>query len=274
MNIFKCFLYGLIRGVTEFLPVSSPAHGILLRELFGENQPAPLQELLIHIGLLIALLISCGTYIEKLRRERKLLAKGRRTKKLDRRIEFDLRLIQTAAVPTLIGTCLFGLFTSRWNSLALVALFMGINGMILYIPEHVPHGNKDSSKLSAFQGLLIGLGGAAAALPGISRVGASYSCAIHVKSDKSRALEWIYIMSVPVVVLLIVFDIIGIFTYGTGVVSASGILGCILSAVSAFFSGMIGIYLMRFVCNRSAEGVFAFYCWGIALLSFIIYLAA
>ena len=164
MNIFECFLYGLIRGITEFLPVSSPAHGILLRELFGEKQIAPLQELLIHIGLLIALLISCGTYIEKLRRERKLLAKGRRTKKLDRRIEFDLRLIQTAAVPTLIGTCLYGLFTSRWNSLALVALFMVINGVILYLPEHIPHGNKDSSKLSALQSILIGLGGAAAAL--------------------------------------------------------------------------------------------------------------
>lgn len=274
MNLLECFLYGLIKGVTEFLPVSSPAHGILLRELFGVQQASPLQELLIHIGLLIALWISCGTYIEKLRRERKLLVKGRHVKKQDRRIEFDLRLIQTAAFPTLIGTILYGLFGFKLESLAMVALFLCVNGIILYFPEHVPHGNKDSSKLSAFQAFMIGLCGAAAALPGLSRIGASYSCAVYVKSEKSRALEWIYIISIPVLVILIVFDFIHIFTQGAGAYIASGVFGCIVSAVTAFISGMVGIYTMRFICNRSSVGVFAFYCWGVALLSFIIFLAA
>ena len=274
MNIFECFLYGLMKGVTEFLPVSSPAHGVLLRELFGVQQTSPLQELLIHIGLLIALLISCGTYIEKLRRERKLLAKGRHVKKQDRRIEFDLRLIQTAAIPTLIGTILYGLFGNKLESLALVAFCLCLNGIVLYLPEHVPHGNKDSSKLSAFQALLIGLGGAISALPGVSRVGASYSCAVYVKSEKSRALEWIYIISIPALVILIAFDFVHIFTYGAGANLVSGVFGCIISAITALVSGMVGIYTMRFICNRSSVGIFAFYCWGVALLSFIIFLAA
>lgn len=275
MNIIESLIYGLISGLTEFLPLSSLGHQAVLKNLFGVTYAEPLRDVFIHIGLLLAIISSCGTYIEKLRRDQKNGRRGRRARYVDSSTVYDLRIIKSAAVPMLLVMLLLQMFTNNiTGNLAFVALFFILNGLLIYIPEHLPQSNKDASQMSALESLLMGLIGALSILPGFSRVGCMFSCAIARGADKQKALNWVLILSIPAVVFLLLLDFISIFSVGIGVITFQVILGYILSAISAFTAACCGIYIMRFITLRSDISVFGYYCWGMAMLSFILYLTA
>ncbi len=276
MNILESIVLGLITGLTEFLPVSSRGHQAILKELFGISVAEPLRDLLIHIAILLAIIVSCGTYIERLRREQKMSVKSgkRRSRHMDNRTAYDFRLIRTAGFPMLLGMLALFYTSSLENNLAVVALCFVINGLIVYIPEHLSHGNKSASQMSAFDSLLIGLFGALSVFPGISRVGAAQSCAVARGADQEKALNWIWVLSIPAIAFLILLDLISIFSVGLGTVTAASVAGYFLAALVAFCSACLGIYLMHFFTIRSVQSAFGFYCWGAGLLSFILYLMA
>ena len=76
MNILESILYGIISGFTEFLPISSVGHQRLLRIFYGVESPEPLRDIFVHLACLTVVFLSCGTYIEKLRREQILNSKA------------------------------------------------------------------------------------------------------------------------------------------------------------------------------------------------------
>ena len=274
MNVIESLIYGLISGLTEFLPVSSFGHQTILKLLIGVNHAEPLRDILIHTSMLLAIIVCCGTYIEKLRRGQKISSRSRRARHIDNSNAYDLRLIKSAALPMLI-LMLLKLFAGNLSdNLALVALFFIGNGLIIYIPDHWPHSNKDARNMSALDSFVMGLFGALAFLPGFSRVGCMMSCAIARGANKQKAFSWVLVLSIPAIILLLIMDFISIFSVGIGVLSFQIILGYILSAIMAFVSSCCGIYIMQFITVRSGIAPFGFYCWGMALLSFILYLTA
>lgn len=272
MNIIESLIYGLISGLTEFLPVSSFGHQSVLKKLFGAVGTEPIRDIFIHIAVLLAIIVSCGTYIEKLRRNKNAGRRGRRGKHIDSSAAYDLRIIKSAAIPMLLIMLLRGFVVGLSDNLALVALFFVLNGFFIYIPEHLPQSNKDASQMSALDSLLLGLCGALSVLPGFSRVGCSLSLAVARGADRSTALNWVLIISLPAVALLLIFDFINIFSVGIGVITFQIFVGYILSAIAAFAAACCGIYIMRFITLRSDISLFGYYCWGVAMLSFILYL--
>ncbi len=275
MNILESIVYGIISGISEFLPVSSFGHQGLMKTIFGVTGPEPLRDIFVHIAMLIAVLISSGTYLERLRRERSTGTQRRKSvRQTDRRTAQELRLIRTACVPIIIGL-LFSLLTLKLRTnLIFIVLFFVINGILLYIPEHMLHANKSAGQLSFLDAILIGLFGALSVFPGISRVGSSLSCAIARGADQEKAYNWILIISIPSIFVLLFVDIISIFFTGFGVITFVSFFGYLISAIFAFASAMAGIYLMRLITRRSGITYFAFYCWGVAFLSFLLYLFA
>ena len=127
--------------------------------------------------------------------------------------------------------------------------------------------------MSPVDGLLMGLGGAASTIPGISCVGAGVSVATVCGADKNYALSMSLLMAIPVTIGYIAFDILALMSAKIALTFGM-ILNCLLAAAAAFVGVFLGIRVLRVVVSNFSMSVFSFYCWGMALLTFILYLTA
>lgn len=275
-NWFESILYGLLSGLADILPVSAQAHKILLLKLFGADSEPVLMRLFIHLSILAALYYSCQNQIIKILRAKNLarIPKRKRKRPLDTKSLMDFSLWKTMLIPIVIGFLFYSKASGLGSKLAMVAIFLFINGLILYIPQFLPGSNKDSRTLSRVDGLLMGLGGAASILPGISAVGTAASVATVCGVERSYGLNMALLMNMAVTVALIVYDIIGIFTGSIGTLSFGMLLGCILAAAASFGGVKLGVKIMRNLAVNNGFNVFSYYCWGAALFTFILNLMA
>lgn len=274
MGFLECVLYGLISGITEILPVSSQAHQRLMLILFGADQRDPLMDLMIHFAVLLAVFFVCYSTIARLRREEKTKTLRRRRTAFNSNAAavFESRLLKSAALPLCVGLFTY-LFFSKWeNSLLWLVFTWALNGVVLYVSGHMRQGNKEARSMSGFDGVLIGIAGVLSAIPGLSRMGIMIAVSVLRGADKRHALNWALLLTIPAITVFMLIDIIGIASVGIGAISVSFIAGCIGAAIAAFAGSYMSILLIQFLIVRFDLSGFSYYCWGIAMLSFILYL--
>ena len=276
LNWFENILYGLFSGLTDILPVSAQAHKLILLKLFGAGNEPELMRLLIHIAILAALYFSCTPMIVKITRARRLarIPKKRRKRPLDTKSLMDFSLLRTIIFPIILSFFFYEKASSLESNMILVACLVFVNGLILYIPQYLPGSNKDSRMLSRVEGLLIGLGGAASVLPGISAMGAALSVGSVCGIDKKYGLSMALLMNMAILFGRILFDLMAIVSGGIDLFSVSILLSYLLSAIAAFCGAMCGIRIMQQLAADIGFTVFAYYCWGVALFTFVLNLMA
>jgi undecaprenyl pyrophosphate phosphatase UppP len=155
-----------------------------------------------------------------------------------------------------------------------LAVFLLINGILLYIPQYFSSGNKDSRTLSRVEGLLMGLGGTASVIPGISAMGVTTSIGSLCGVDRSYCLNLTLMMNLFLNVGFAVYDVMGILSSGIGAISVLILLRYLMTAAIAFGGAMMGIRLMRQFAENNGYAVFGFYSFGQALFTFILNLMA
>lgn len=272
MNWLESLIYGLISGVTEFLPISSLAHQRILLKLFGMSAPDPVQDLFVHLALLTSLLIVCRSQIDQLRRANHLRINNRRGIRGNNDV-LELRFLKNAALPLLIGYFVLLNCIKVGDSLILVTLFSFINALILFIPSRMMQGNKDERSMSVLDSMTVGLSGALFVFPGISRIAVMLSVASMRGIDKRKAVDWVLLLSAPALVLLSIVDIINIFSAVGRTQITGNILGYILSAIGAYAAGYVGVLLMRSMTANKDHSGFSFYALGVMLFSLFLYLS-
>lgn len=276
LNWFESILFGFFSGLADILPVSAQAHQMILLKLFGQSSVPAELKLVIHLATLAAVYYSCQTQIIRMMRARNLarIPRRRRKRPLDTRSLMDFSLWKTTLIPIVIGFFFFEKAQSLGGHLVWLAVFLFLNGVILYVPQFLPGSNKDSRTLSRVEGLLMGLGGAASVLPGISSVGASVSIGSICGMDRTYGLNLALLMNLAVTVGLCVFDLLSIVSVGFSGLSLSILLCYILAAAAAFAGVTLAIRILRTLAVNIGFTGFSYYCWGAALFSFILYLAA
>ena len=170
-------LYGFISGLMDILPVSAPAHKVLLLKFLGGYTANETMDFLIHLGIFAGLYFSCQSQIIRINRARALarIPKRRRRRPLDVRSLMDWSMLKTTLIPVVLGLFLYQYAVKLNSNLMLISIFLLINGVVLYIPQFFPSSNRDSRTLSRVEGLLVGLGATVSVLPGMSAVGAAIS---------------------------------------------------------------------------------------------------
>ena len=103
--MIESIIYGLVCGFAEFLPISSTAHRSILNCLFGVDREEPLMAMFLHIGALMALLVSSRSLLQRLQRELEIkrIARRRSRRQPDELAMLDMSLVKTASVVMLLG---------------------------------------------------------------------------------------------------------------------------------------------------------------------------
>ena len=276
LSWFESCIFGLFSGLLDIIPVSAQAHSVLLLKFFGVKASADLLNLLIHIGIFAALYHSSQVQLVRMRRARALarVPKRKRKRPLDIRSMMDWSMLKTMLIPALLGVFLRQYTVDLRSKLMLIATFLFVNGIILYVPQFFPTSNRDSRTLSRVEGLLMGLGGAVAAVPGISAIGTTTSIASVCGVDRTYGLNMALLMNMGITVGMMIYDVLGIAANGFGVMSFMTLVSYLFSAVAAFAGAMAGIKLMRHLAQGKGFSLFGVYCWGLALFTFILNLIA
>lgn len=276
MNFFECIVYGVVSGLTEIFPVSSQANQMVMRHLFGVPQKEPIRDLLVHIAIFIGIILACRGMFTKIRREQVMAYRMRRNPSQVRALKgvYDVRLVRTAVPIMVIGMFANLLFTDFYDRRPLFALMLLVNGALTLIPTFMHQGNKDARIMTRGDSMLIGFAAACSAIPGISRNGAVMFMTLIRKADKQNGVNWALLLSLPAMAVLAVLDFIAIFTVGVSGVTVAVLGGYLVSMLGAFIGAYFAVNTIKMLILRSDYSGFAYYDFGLALLTFVLYLIA
>lgn len=274
MSLIASIIYGFVSGLAEIFPVSSQANQMVMRQLFGAAQKEPIRDLLVHIAVLAAIMLSCRGLFTRIRREQVLAHRMRRNPSQVHALKgvYDMRLVRSAVPIMVIGLFAMLFFSGFYQKRALFSFMLLLNGAITLIPIYMHQGNKDARVMTGLDGILIGISAALSAVPGISRNGAIMSMTLIRGAHKENGVTWAMLLSVPAMIVLILIDLISIFTVGISGVTIAVVGGYILSMVSAFIGAFLAVPLVRMLVRNGDYSGFAFYDFGLALLTFMLYL--
>lgn len=276
LNWLQSVLYGIVAGLADVLPVSAQAHEVLLLKFWGVQQHMELMNLLTHLAVIAALYFSSQTQLIRISRARALarIPKRKRRRPLDTRSLMDFSLLKTMLVPVVIGLFLYR-FASQWNGNRLVmAVFLALNGVILYAPQFLPSSNRDSRTLSRVEGLLMGLGGMASILPGISAIGTATSIGSVCGVERSYSLNMALLMKLFLTVGMLVYDVMAIASGGIGTLSFLILIRYLLTMLVTFSACVLGVKFLRYLAAHHSFVLFGLYCFGLSLFTFILNLMA
>jgi len=235
-NVIKYIFIGFIQGITEFLPVSSSGHIVLFGTMF-ELDNLLLISIVAHIGTLFAVLYCYRKRIFDLIKHPKN--------------KTNLNLI-IATIPTIIIVILFNRFLEdNFSSKTLVWGFL-VSAILLIIADLKKDGNKPVNKKSA---LYMGLSQGCALLPGISRSGSTLVCGLLVGVEKQEALDFSFLMSIPIILASAVYESFKLFHSQITI----NWLGIFLVMLSSFVFGILSIKLMLKVVKKNKLYYFSVY---------------
>ena len=273
LNWLQSLALGLVSGLTEILPVSSQAHQTILLTFFGADGADPVTRLVIHAAIGLTVLFSIRDQIGHIRRQQKLARtpRRRRNRPVEMTAIMDGKIVRTALVPILLMLLLFGL-TRRGTGLLLLAVTSLVNAAVLYLPGAFPTADKDSRLVTPLEGLFMGLGTGAAAIPGISSIGASYSVGVLHGVDKKYMVHLSLMMELIFLAGLIFYDLLDILSMGGLSTGPATLLGWAAAGVSAATGTALGLAGFRRAARKSGLTAFSFYSFGLALFAFVLYL--
>ena len=256
-TIIQALVMGIVQGLTEFLPVSSSGHLIIVPWLFGWDDAFITSlafSVMLHLGTLIALLVYFRD--DWLR----LIPAGFATIRdrgfdgnPDRKLAW---LLVAATIPAAIVGALFSdFFETQVRHVGLVALTLVIGGIILWIADRVGKQTKKVDDVTFPLAVGIGAAQTIALIPGISRSGISISAGRFAGLDRESAARFAFLMATPITAGAIVFEARKLLTGEAGV--AVEVVPLIVGLVASLVSGVIAIRFMTTVAPRRSAATAA-----------------
>jgi len=268
MNLIEAVSLGVLQGFTEFLPVSSTGHLILVRILFGvEDSNALAFDAILHLATAAAVIVYFSSDLWFLAQ-----AGLRKLSRLpvNKKDEILLYALLIGTIPAvLLGLSLESLMETTFRSPVLVALVL-IAGSGLFIFAEWRYVNRPrDGKMSVKTGLLIGLFQCLALVPGMSRSGATIAGGMLMGLTRSEAARFAFLLAVPVITGAGLKKLLELLT-SDEVIVWSTIAG---GAIVAFVSGLIAIHFMITFVKRHTLWPFIWYRIILAaLVLFVVYL--
>jgi undecaprenyl-diphosphatase len=285
MTIIQSIILGIVQGLTEFIPISSSAHLIIVPWLFGWTDPALTSlpfDVALHLGTLVAVLwFFAADWVRLIRAGVASLIERKIGDDPDRRLAW---LLVIGVIPGGIAGVLFESKLDQWfhspnvpirpMAMLVMAVIIVLLGSTLYIVERLARHTRGLKTVSLKDALIIGVAQALAVFPGVSRSGSTITAGLAVGLEREAAARFSFLLSAPIIAgagLKSLWEIYQASKAGT-LVSGDLILfpiGAIAAAVTGYFCIK---YLLRFLQKNSTD-VFVYYRWALAALIIVVALA-
>jgi undecaprenyl-diphosphatase len=257
-QLFQALIYGLVQGITEFLPISSTAHLILIPYLFHWQDPGLSFDVFLHLGTLIAIIsFFAKDWVEIIKSRHKLLA-----------------LVIIACIPAaILGYIFEGKIETSLRSPILIAGALFIFGLIIYLIDHFMKHYRRLKEMTWWQSILIGFGQSLALIPGISRSGATMTAGIALGFKRKTAAKFSFLIATPIMLGATIFRAKDMFQLpAADWFNGFGIFAAIIGFIIALISGYLAIkYLLKYLSHGSFTP-FVIYRIALAVVIVIFYL--
>lgn len=250
-QLFQALVLGVIQGLTEFLPISSSGHLVVVPYLFGWDDPFITSlgfTVALHAGTLAALLLYFRADWLRLVPAGIAALRDRSFRgDADRRLAWLLVLSTIPAA--ILGAVLNDPVEEAVRQASIVAVLLVVGAGILWIADRWASGHTPLARLSARGALGIGLAQALALVPGVSRSGISISASLFAGLDRSDAARYSFLMATPITAGAVLYEGFKLVKGGQVANEAGPIM---VGIIAAFVSGVIAISgLLRYVRTRS-----------------------
>jgi len=253
MTILKSFILGSVQGLTEFLPVSSSGHLVIIQNLFGLGSEIGF-DVLLHFATILAILV----YFRKDILEMFKGVCGKSETGL-----LYIKAIIIGSVPTaIIGLVFKDTFEEKFSQPKTVLVMLLITGVILFFASKYSRGKsgKDiwSNKIPDF--LLIGILQGIAIMPGISRSGMTIAAALLLGFKKDWAFKYSMLLSIPAVL-------------GAGILELDKIelnSFSVYGGIAAFIVGIVALQILSKFVIKEKIHIFSYYLWVTGILGLVL----
>jgi len=263
MDPIQAVSLGILQGLTEFLPVSSSGHLVLLQNAFGIKEPELLFDISVHIGTLVAVCIVFFTEIKNilvsLIRLPSLLRSSQSLKNLFNE-NADIRLaglIVLGSIPTaVLGLIFHEVANQLFAGVGMVGVMLLITGTLLWITRKIPLTGRSIREMTFKDAIGIGVVQGLAIIPGISRSGSTISVALFLKIDRETAGRYSFLLSIPAMIGALILALVSDSIHNS---LPAGII-LLASAIAA----VVGYMALKILLRLVKEGrlyLFAPYCW-------------
>jgi undecaprenyl-diphosphatase len=252
--VLTAALWGLIQGLTEFLPVSSSGHLVLIPALFHLDQPTLATTVMLHVGTLLAV-------VAYYRRDLLLLLRFRNNA-VARRLWMLLIIgtIPAAAVGLAFKNPIDTVFETPW----IAAVMLMVTGAVLAFSVLVARGARRLAQGRWTDGLVVGLAEAFALLPGVSRSGMTITAGMAQGFERSEAARYSFLLAIPAIAGAGLFD--GIDLARSGGFTPNLLVGMAVAAIV----GYVAIAFLLRVLQRVGLLPFAAYCLAAGAIAYIL----
>ena len=254
MSLIQAIILGIVQGLTEFLPISSSGHLVLVQALLGFSEPLVEFDVILHIGTLFAVFFFFYKKIIALRWQELWI--------------IGIGTIPAVLVGFLLKDAIESVFASALSAAVAVLFTAGLN----FYTHHLLNRKVETSneidsvaKISTKKALFIGLLQAAAITPGISRSGSTVWAGVFSKLDRQTAFEYSFLLSIPAILGAVVLQL------ADGISMAAVPLSAILAGlITAFGFGFFSLRLLQFMIRKANFAIFGWYCLIVGIVGMLI----
>lgn len=272
MTYWSAALLGLVQGLAEFFPISSSGHLAILQNFLriGIPEDQLFFDVLLHLGTLAAVILAFWQDVRDVFCEvlytlhLKHRPRGKKHDGLQKRM---LAFLIIATLPLGVMVFLKKYVEPLYSNTFFIGFALLVTGGLLFWADRAGHGNKDLKSATGLDALIVGVAQAIAVVPGLSRSGTTISFGMLRGFERSFAVKFSFLLSIPVVLGANLVSLIKVFSTG---VEWSYVPMYLVGVACAFVSGYFAIYFLRLVVQRGKFGGFCYYCWGAGLVTLLL----
>jgi undecaprenyl-diphosphatase len=243
----------LIQGITEFLPISSSAHLILVPVFTGWPDQGPMIDVAVHVGTLGAVMIYFRRDVWQMISSLGSIGRNGRDRDPDLRLTFH---VVVATIPVVVaGAALSSIGLSILRSPVLIGWTMAGFGVLLYISDRSNMTIRKIEHMTLAHALFIGVAQALALIPGTSRAGITMTAARALGYERTESARFSMLLSIPTIIAA--GGLMGYKLLGAGDFALTTQAGA--ATILAFAAALVTLWLMMAWLERSSFTPFAIY---------------